>query len=88
MHRTASVALTATLMLTTFALPASAKVDKAMLQRAMSTLEFGAKSGDFTTRAMALEGLGYGVKKKALPIVKEGTEDPNGRFDAPQSGHW
>ncbi|MGB0588952.1 MAG: HEAT repeat domain-containing protein [Myxococcota bacterium] len=76
MHRTATVALAAILTLTLFTETSHAKVDKAMLQRAMATLEFGAKSGDFTTRAMALEGLGHGVKKKALPLVKEGTEDP------------
>jgi HEAT repeat protein len=76
MHRIGTVALVATLTLTTFVETSAAKVDKAMVQRAMATLEFGAKSGDFATRAMALEGLGHGAKKKALPIVKEGTEDP------------
>ena len=76
MHRLATSCLAYTLLVALSAAPASAKVDKAMIQRALSTLEFGSKSGDFTTRAMALEGLGHAQKKKALPIVKEGTEDP------------
>jgi HEAT repeat protein len=76
MHRIGTVALVAILTLTTFVGTSTAKVDKAMVQRAMATLEFGAKSGDFATRAMALEGLGHGAKKRALPLVKEGAEDP------------
>jgi HEAT repeat protein len=79
MQRIGTIALAATLTFTLVAEPVAAKVDKAMIERAVATLEFGAKSGDFTTRAMAVAGLGKAPKKRALPVVKDSIEDPQWR---------
>jgi len=76
MQRIGLLAVATVLTLTTTGQPASAKVDKAMIERAVATLEFGAKSGDFTTRAMAIEGMGSAPKKRVLPAVKDSVEDP------------
>lgn len=55
---------------------ATARVTSEMRERAVATLIQGTKSGDFTTRAMAVAGLGKAPRKEALPVVKEALEDP------------
>ena len=46
------------------------------VERATAHLVRGAKSGDFDTRALAIEGLGRVAKPVALPIVKDALADP------------
>ncbi len=58
------------------ALPAAAKPDKVLAERALTTLERGVKSGDFDIRALAVEGLGLAPKARALAIVKDALKDP------------
>mgnify|MGYP002882247299 CR=1 FL=1 len=55
---------------------ASAKISKEMSIRAVQTLRSATQSGDFKTRAMAVQGLGNASKKDALSTVKEALEDP------------
>lgn len=59
-----------------FAPGALAKPDKDLIEKSMVTLERGAKAGDFDVRALAIEGLGNGDKKRALPPVKDALADP------------
>lgn len=55
----------------------SKKEQAALVQeRALSTLEHGARSGDFTDRAMAVSGLGRGPSKRVLPAVRDAVADP------------
>ncbi len=49
------------------AAPVTAKVAKDVAARAVGTVLEGAKSSDFTTRAMAVEALAYVPKKQARP---------------------
>jgi len=58
-----------------FAPVALAKPDKDLVEKSMTTLERGAKAGDFDVRALAIEGLGHGDKKRALPPVKDALAD-------------
>lgn len=76
MQRIGTIAVAAVFTLTTYSPPASARVDKDMVERAVATLEFGAKSGDFTTRAMAVKGMGSAPKRRVLTAVKDSVEDP------------
>jgi len=55
---------------------AFAKPDKDLIEKSMLTLERGAKAGDFDVRALAIEGLGNGDKKRALTPVKDALVDP------------
>lgn len=55
---------------------ASAKLSKEMSIRAVQTLRSATQSGDFKTRAMAVQGLGNAPKKDALATVKEALDDP------------
>lgn len=56
--------------------PAAAKVAKESAERAVMTLKSAASSGDFTTRSLAIDGMGAAAKKAVLPLVKEALEDP------------
>jgi HEAT repeat protein len=56
--------------------PAFAKPDKDLEDKALTTLERGAKAGDFDVRALAVEGLGNGPKKRVLGPVKDALADP------------
>lgn len=77
MHKSTSKAAWSLAVLATIGLvaSASAKPPKETAERALKTLERGARSGDFTTRAMAVAGLGYGPKKRVMPLVKEALTD-------------
>jgi HEAT repeat protein len=55
---------------------AAAKPTKEMTFRAVQTLRSATQSGDFRTRAMAIQGLGHASKKDALETVLEALEDP------------
>ena len=58
---------------------ATAKVAKESTERAVATLQSAVASGDFATRALAIEGLGAvpsKQKKAVLPKVKEALKDP------------
>ena len=55
---------------------ALAKPDKDLEEKALTTLERGAKAGDFDVRALAIEGLGFGPKKRVLTPVKDALADP------------
>jgi HEAT repeat protein len=72
-------ALLCTLLVTSWGLlapNASAKLSKEMSTRAIQTLRSATQSGDFKTRAMAVQGLGNAPKKDVLATVKEALEDP------------
>lgn len=56
--------------------PAVAKPAKDLEEKALTTLERGAKAGDFDVRALAVEGLGNGPKKRVLGPVKDALADP------------
>ncbi len=61
--------------------PAQARGGKGKLapeiaEKALTSLKQGTKSGDFATRAAAVEGLGHAPKKSALPLVREALADP------------
>ena len=73
---TALLALVVTLSGTFVATSASAKLSKEMNLRAIQTLRSASQSGDFKTRAMAIQGLGHAKKADALATVKEALEDP------------
>ena len=70
-----SAFLTAALLLGA-ASPALAKPDKATLELVMPVLVRGSKSGDFETRAAAVEALGYGPKKDVEKAITESLTDP------------
>lgn len=59
-----------------FASPALARPDKDLAEKALTTLERGVKAGDFEVRALAIEGLGFGPKKRVLAVVKDALADP------------
>lgn len=69
-------ALTALLLALGAAAPAAAKPDKATLELVMPVLTRGSKSGDFETRAAAVEALGYGPKKEVMATIEESLTDP------------
>lgn len=64
------------LALTTPALAAPGKPDKELIERALVTLERGAKAGDFDIRAMSVEGLAYGPRARTATQVKDALADP------------
>ena len=71
-----ALTISLTLFVATLASSALAKPDKDLVERALVTLERGAKAGDFDIRAMAVEGLGFGPKKRTLSQVKDALADP------------
>lgn len=52
------------------------KLAPEVADKALTSLKQGTKSGDFATRAAAVEGLGHAPKKVALPLVREALADP------------
>ncbi len=76
----AALALTLTAALAFVAAPAAiakpSKPAKEEIEKTLATLERATKSADFATRAMAVEALGYGPKKRVLPAIKDALSDP------------
>lgn len=74
------------LLLALDAVPALAKPDKDLLEKALTTLERGTKAGDFDIRALAIEGLGLAPKARALTPVKDALADPQWKVRAAAIG--
>ncbi|MFT7578620.1 MAG: HEAT repeat protein [Myxococcota bacterium] len=74
----ACIIATAAMVSLTMAPQTHAKPDKEAIEKALTTLERGTRSGNFATRAMAVEALGYAPKKHATAAaaINDALSDP------------